>query len=75
MNRTFTLTDLILFAYNETEFLETTLIVNELETDYELQETFKGVVKTINYIENIVRQPSEKSINALLNYSRTLQHA
>lgn len=75
MNRTFTLTDLILFAYNETQLLETTLIVNELETNYRLQEAFKEVVDTIDYIESMVTEPSEKSINAILNYSRTLQSA
>ncbi len=72
MNRTFTLTDLILFAYNETELTETALIVNALEVDEELNDSFQGVVRTVNYIENIVRNPSEKSIENILNYSRKL---
>lgn len=75
MNRTFTQTDLILFAYNETELTETALIVDALETDYLLQEEFSEIVETMEYLENMVMQPADKSVDAILKYSRSLKAA
>ena len=71
MNRTFTTTDLILFAYNETELTETVLIVNAIESDPALHEDFKEIVNTISYIELLSLQPSNQSIDAILRHSRS----
>jgi hypothetical protein len=71
MNKTFTSTDLILFAYNETELTETVLIVNAIERDPALHEDFEEIVNTINYIELLSLQPSSNSIEAILKHSRS----
>jgi hypothetical protein len=71
MNRTFTITDLILFAFNETELIDTALIVRSLESDEMLQDQFHEVKKTLLYIETLSLSPSDKSVEAILNYSRS----
>lgn len=69
MNRTFTTTDLILFAFNETSLSETVFISKALEKNCFLQAEFEEVVDTIDYIDKLSMGPSSASIDAILKYS------
>lgn len=73
MNKTFTYTDLLLFAYNETDLCDTVLIAKALENDPDLQLSFREIVNTMEYIEGLSKQPSDDSVEVILNYSRLTQ--
>jgi predicted nucleic-acid-binding protein len=71
MNKTFTTTDLILFAFNETLLSDTVFIVKALEQDFYLQAEFEEVIETIHYIDMFNLGPSNASLDAILKYSRS----
>jgi hypothetical protein len=71
MNKTFTTTDLILFAFNETVLADTVFIVKALEDDPYLQAEFREVIDTIGYIDTFRIGPSDASLNGILSYSRS----
>ena len=71
MNRTFTTTDLILFAFNETELKDTVFISQSLEKDFFMQAEFEEVKETIDYIDTLSMGPSSASLDAIIKYSRS----
>ena len=76
MNNTTTLNDLILFAYNETELLDTVLVEKAISNDVEVAETYKELLVTIDFIDSQLAKmvnPNSKTIEAILNYSKALR--
>ena len=69
MNTTFTLNDLIRFAYNETDFLETTLILRAFDNDYHLKKMYDEFLAILKCLDGYEIEPSQKSIDAILDYS------
>ena len=70
MNKTFTTTDLMLFAFNETAFNDTVFINKALENNYCLNAEFEEIVATIDYVDTLSLGPSTASMNAIIQYSR-----
>ncbi len=69
MNQTVTLNDLIRFAYNETEILQTVLVLDALEYDEEAIDCYIGILACKEMFENILTDPSSKVIASILNYA------
>lgn len=67
-----TTTDLIRYAYNETELNETVSIQHRIDSDYKTKELYQEVVETINYIDRFLRVPGTDCINRILDYSKSL---
>ena len=72
MTKTFTQNDLIRYYYKETSEKETKEIQNALVCNPSLQEQFKEISLTIRELDNVQLDPSDKSVNAILEYSKSL---
>lgn len=72
MTKTFTQNDLIRYYYKETTEKESGKIQNALICDPALQEQYKEICRTIKEIGEVQLEPSEKSVNAILKYSKSL---
>lgn len=70
MTKTFTLNDLIRYYYKETSDKESLEIQNALTRDPFLQEQFKEISKTIRKLDDVQAEPSDKVIDAILEYSK-----
>ena len=78
MNKTTTLNDLILFAYNETELLDTVLVEKAIANDVEVAETYKELLATMDFVDaqlSNMFEPGAKTIDAILKYSKALRYA
>ncbi|MEZ4946839.1 MAG: hypothetical protein R2804_14980 [Cyclobacteriaceae bacterium] len=73
MTQTFTQDDLIRYIYHETTEKETREIDRALICDSELQKQYKELVTTKKQLDTIRMEPSERTINGILNYARGLQ--
>jgi len=73
MTKTFTQDDLIRFLYHETSEEETKEINKALLCDNELLEQYKELNATSKQLNTIKLQPSQASIQNILNYARGLQ--
>ena len=72
MNINFTLDNLILFAYNETETKENKEILDALNTDNDMLDDYLSVLACKTTLDNLQKDPSEQSVNNIFNYSRAL---
>ena len=72
MIKTFTQNDLIRFIYKETSHGETKEIRKALLFDSELLEKFKELKECIRKLNSIEEVPSQKIVNNILEYSKTL---
>jgi len=70
MIKTFTLNDLIRYYYKETSDQESNEIQSALLRDPILQEQYREVSKTIRRLDEVNCEPSDKAINAILDYSK-----
>ena len=73
MTQTFTQDDLIRYIYHETTEKETREIDRALICDSELQKQYKELVSTKKQLDTVRMEPSERTINSILNYARGLQ--
>ena len=73
MTQTFTQDDLIRYIYHETTEKETREIDRALICDSELQKQYKELVTTKKQLDTVRMEPSERTINSILNYARGLQ--
>lgn len=69
MNKTITLNDLILFAYNETELLDTVLVEKKIESNPKAKKAYKEILSTINSLNDVLLAPSDKTVDAVMQYS------
>jgi hypothetical protein len=72
MNKNFTFEDLIRYAYNETGFIESVKIRQAIDENPELCENYVQLVNTMHVMDSLLKEPSEKSVENILEYSKSL---
>jgi hypothetical protein len=72
MNKSITLDDLILFAYNETGDKKSGEILNTLDENEELRVEYQSICDIQNELDFFKAEPQQGIINNILNYSRAL---
>ena len=70
MNEISTLNQLVLYLYNETRLTDTVMVQQSIDTDPEIAEIYHDLITANQLISSQLLSPSEKSVNAILNYSR-----
>ena len=70
MIKTFTQNDVVRYLYNETTAKEQIDLKQALLCDAELQATYKELSVIKNQLEQGLKEPSEKVVNAIIDYSR-----
>ncbi len=71
MMKTTTQNDLILYAWNECGMIDSDRIQRRIDGDPLVQQEFTDIVETMNSIDDVRLQPSDESINRVLQFSRT----
>jgi hypothetical protein len=72
MIKTFTQNDLIRFIYKETTASENLEIEQAMLFDPEMSEAYKILKQTILDLDDINMEPSDKSIECVLRYSKSI---
>jgi hypothetical protein len=72
MTKTFTRNDLIRYIYQETTESEKQKIEQELLLDNKLFEEYKNLAEVSMELDRVDLSPSEKTINKILNFSKTI---
>lgn len=72
MTKTFTRNDLIRYIYNDTTENEKKDIEQELLLNNKLFEEYKDLAEVSMELDRFEMSPSEKVINKILNFSKTL---
>jgi len=72
MKKNYTLNDLILFAYNETDSVNKNLISKTIKSNKKLNTQYKSILKVKKALNSINVSPGKNVINNILNYSRAL---
>jgi len=72
MTKTFTRNDLIRYIYNDTTENENKDIEQELLLNTKLFEEYKDLAEVSMELDRFEMSPSEKVINKILNFSKTL---
>jgi len=70
MTKTFTYDDVVRYLYSETTENENYQIVEALALDDDLMNFYLDSLEIKNQMNKIVRNPSERSIGLVLNYSQ-----
>ncbi len=70
MDKNITLQNLIAFAYNETEILETVQVVEAIESNLEISEEYEAILATKKLLDDTTFEPSQKVLNKILLYSK-----
>jgi hypothetical protein len=70
MDKNITLKNLIDFAYNDTEILETVQVIDAIEYDEEISEDYKIILATKELLDNSSIEPSQQILNKIFLYSR-----
>ena len=70
MDKNITLKNLIDFAYNDTEILETVQVIDAIEHDEEISEDYKIILATKELLDNSSIKPSQQILNKIFLYSR-----
>jgi len=70
MDKTITLENLIAFAYNETEILETVNVVEAIDNREEIAEEYEVILATKEVLDNSSREPSLKALDKIFLYSK-----
>lgn len=73
MNKTITLDNLILLAYNETDKIETEELCSILSSDEEMLEEYIAICSVKNNLDELYAEPSDDIISGLVNYSKALE--
>ncbi len=71
MIKTFTENDLIKYIYNELGLRETAALKQALITDLQLQDQLDELRLMVNQLEKVNYSPSERSVNRILDHSRS----
>lgn len=70
MIKTTTLNDLVLYVYNENGLLDADRIQRSIDGDPLIREEFNEIIETLNMLNEVELEPSEKSIEKILAFSR-----
>ena len=71
MDENVTLEKLVLYYYNETELTDSVLVQKAIDTNYFVAEEYQDLKETFSYLDRIAVNPSDETINSILNYSKT----
>lgn len=74
MIKTFTQTDLIRYLYHETTEEENNQINRALLRDSDLRALYNEVRETLKDLDAAMMQPSESTIEKILDYSKSVTH-
>lgn len=72
MIKTFTQDDVIRYIYKETSEQENEAIAQALLTDEMLMDDYKQLSASVETLNSAMLEPSEKAINNILNYSKSI---
>ena len=72
MTKTFTQNDLIRYIYHETTEQENSEIEETLLIDNEFFDAYRKLAEVSMELDRVNEEPSEKTINKILNYSKSL---
>ena len=72
MEQTCTHNDLLRFIYRETTLDEELAIKNQIAENPALAEEFRMMMATVNELDSVSLEPSETSINIILDASREM---
>lgn len=72
MKKNYTLNDLILFTYNETDSINKNLISKTIKSNQKLNTEYKSILKVKDALNSINVSPGKNVINNILSYSRAL---
>jgi len=70
MDKIVTLENLIAFAYNETEILDTVNVVEAIDCDEVIAEEYEVILATKEVLDNSSREPSLKALDTIFLYSK-----
>lgn len=70
MKGKFTLDDLILYLYNETEMTDSVLVQKAIDTDEEVSAYFQDLVSVKELLDSSTLKPSKSTINAIMQHAR-----
>jgi len=73
MNKTTTKEDLILYAFNETDLKDSDRVQRSIDGDPLVHEDFNEIVETMNVLDKGKVQPSEATIQKILNFAKELK--
>jgi len=73
MNKTTTKEDLLLYAYNETDLKDSDRVQRSIDGDPLVQQDFNEIVETMNILEKGKLQPSDETIQKILNFSKNIK--
>ena len=72
MKKTSTTIELLLYLYNETKMTESVLIQKDIDHNPETEEEFEELKAAVANFNRLLESPSEKCVNRILNYSKTM---
>lgn len=70
MNKTTTKEDLILYAFNETDLKDSDRVQRGIDGDPLILQDFNEIVETMNILEKGKVQPSDETIQKILNFAK-----
>ncbi len=70
MDRNLTLQNLIAFAYNETEILETVQVVDAIDNDDDTKEDYQTILAAKALFDSATFEPSQGILNKIVLYSQ-----
>ncbi len=73
MIKTFTQDDVVRYVYQETSELETKEIRKALLCDAKLEEMYKDILSMKAQLDKARKMPSDRTVNNILNYSKSLK--
>jgi hypothetical protein len=73
MNKTTTKEDLILYAYNESDLKDSDHIQRCIDGDPIIQQDFNEIVETMNVMDAGKVQPSDSTIQKILNFAKEIK--
>ncbi|MBK5285490.1 MAG: hypothetical protein JJE25_08795 [Bacteroidia bacterium] len=68
MQQNYTTEDLILYAYNETEFGDSVRVQHAIDSDPLIENEYEKIVETINSLDMIMLEPDKKVMRNLIEF-------
>ncbi len=70
MNKTTTQRDLLLYASNESDLLDSDQVQRSIDGDPMVQQDFNEIISAMSSLDHWLLEPSEKSIEAILAFAK-----
>lgn len=66
MTKMYSNEELILYAYNETEFTDSVLIQKSIDGDPLVESEFKEIIASLNLLDSMLLEPDEQTMKRLM---------